>query len=211
MILDGLIGIPMLFFILLGFRDGVVRKLVAIIVLVAGLYLGQIYMHDLGKFLSENGWVQSANPSTYGFLTIFLGLAILQGLLYKFIAKGYKIGGFADRVGGLVLGFIEGALFISSLLFVFALTGFPSRETKRDARLYKPIVNIAPQILDFTSTLSPDYLKKINDVDSSHTTKKKKRGEGVNKIIDTSSAIFNERKGMKDLNDAHDIYRKQNP
>jgi uncharacterized membrane protein required for colicin V production len=211
MILDFLIGIPMLFFILLGFRDGVVRKLVAIIVLIAGLYLGQIYMYDLGQFLSENGWVQSTNPSAYGFLTIFLGMAILQGLLYKFIAKGYKIGGFADRVGGLILGFVEGALFISSLLFIFALSGFPSRETKRDARLYKPIVNLAPQILDFTSNLNPEYIKKINDVDTSSTTKKKKKEEGISKIIDTSSAIFNERKGMKDFNDAHEVYRKNNP
>ena len=55
----------------------------------------------------------------YGFLVIFLGLFVLQGLVYRIVAKNYKIGGFADRIGGIVLGFIEGVIFVSSTAFYF--------------------------------------------------------------------------------------------
>jgi uncharacterized membrane protein required for colicin V production len=99
-----------------------------------------------------------------GFLLIFLGLFILQSLLYKILTGSYKIGGIADRIGGIVFGFIEGALFVSSLLFIFAMSGFPNREASRDTRFYKTFVNIAPQILDMTSTVGPDVLEKLKEV-----------------------------------------------
>jgi uncharacterized membrane protein required for colicin V production len=100
----------------------------------------------------------------YGFLIIFVSVVIVQGLLYKVLAGSYKIGGIADRLGGIILGLVEGTLFISSLLFIFALSGTPARETARDSRFYKAIVNIAPQILDFTSTLGPEAMEKFKEI-----------------------------------------------
>jgi uncharacterized membrane protein required for colicin V production len=209
MLIDILLGIPMLLFILLGLRDGIVRKLVAIVVFIAALFVGQMYMHDLGQFLSENGWIQSTDASAYGYLIIFFGMAILQGLLYKLIAHGYKIGGLADRVGGMIFGCIEGALFLSILLLIFAQTGFPSRETKRDSRFYKPIVNIAPQILDLTSSLGPDSFEKIKDLGTSGAIDSDTKVHGIHGSID-SSAVMDKRKQLEKLNDARETARKQN-
>jgi uncharacterized membrane protein required for colicin V production len=166
MLLDILIFVPILICILFGLRDGIVRKLVAIVVLIAGLILGQIYMHDLGKYFVEQGGASQENAPIYGFLSIFLGLLLVQGLFYRIVAKNYKIGGFADRIGGLILGFIEGVLFVSSLLFIFALFGFPSNSTKRDSQFYKSVVNIAPKILDLTSTVGPEVFDKLKDMGS---------------------------------------------
>lgn len=174
MLLDILIGVPILIFILLGLRDGVVRKFVAIIVLIAGLILGQNYMHAVGKFLIGQEGASSSDAPMYGFLIIFLGLFIVQALLYKIITRSYKIGGLADRIGGIILGFIEGAIFISSLLFILALSGFPDRETKRDTRFYKTLVNIAPKILDFTSTLNTETFNKLKEIGTSSSQEKSK-------------------------------------
>jgi uncharacterized membrane protein required for colicin V production len=166
MLLDILIFVPILMCILFGVRDGIVRKLVAIVVLIAGLILGQIYMRDVGDFLAGRGGISHEDAPMYGFLVIFLGLLIIQGFLYRILTGRYKIGGIADRIGGIVLGFIEGAIFVSSLLYIFTMYGFPDRQTKRDAMFYKPVVNIAPQILDITSTVGPDVLNKLKEVGS---------------------------------------------
>jgi len=163
MLLDILIFIPVLMCILFGFRDGSVRKIVAIIVLIAGLILGQIYKRDVGNLLAGQG--DEGSPIN-GFLVIFLGMFILQGLLYRLLAKNYKIGGFMDKIGGVVLGFVEGAIFVSALLFIFATSDFPDRNNKRDSQFYKSLVNIAPQILDMTSTIGPDAVEKLKDVAS---------------------------------------------
>jgi uncharacterized membrane protein required for colicin V production len=164
MLLDILIFTPLLLYILLGVRDGTVRKLIAIVVLIGGLIAGQIYMRDVGAMIVGRGGIDSEDAPIYGFLIIFFGLFILQSLLYKIITKNYKIGGIPDRVGGTVLGFIEGAIFVSSLLFIFAMAGFPDRQTKHDSSFYKSFVNIAPQILDLTSTVGPDVLEKFKEI-----------------------------------------------
>jgi uncharacterized membrane protein required for colicin V production len=98
----------------------------------------------------------------------------VQGLFYRIVAKNYKIGGFADRIGGIVLGFIEGVLFVSTLLFIFATSDFPDRNNKRDSQFYKSVVNIAPQILDMTSTVGPEVLNKLKDVGTPESIDKDK-------------------------------------
>lgn len=163
MLLDILIFIPILMCILFGARDGIVRKLVAIIVIIVGLILGQIYMRNVGEFIAGRGGISHEDAPFYGFLIIFIGLLIVQGFLYRILTGRYKIGGIADRIGGIVLGFIEGVLFVSSLLFIFATTDFPDRQNKRDSQFYKSVVNIAPQILDMTSTVGHDALDKLKE------------------------------------------------
>ena len=163
MLLDILIFVPMLMCILFGFRDGSVRKIVAIVVLIAGLILGQLYKRDVGNLLAGQGEGNEGSPVN-GFLIIFLGMFIVQGLLYRILAKNYKIGGFADKIAGIALGFIEGAIFVSALLFIFALSDFPDKNNKRDSQFYKSVVNIAPQILDMTSTIGPDAVEKLKGV-----------------------------------------------
>jgi uncharacterized membrane protein required for colicin V production len=172
MLVDILIFVPILLCVLFGLRDGIVRKIVAIVVLIAGLILGQLYMHDVGKYLIGHGGASEEGAPIYGFLIIFFGLLLLQGLFYRIITKNYKIGGFADRIGGIILGFIEGVLFVSSMLFIFAMVDFPDRTNKHDSQFYKSVVNIAPQILDITSTVGPEVLNKLKDVGSSESVDK---------------------------------------
>jgi uncharacterized membrane protein required for colicin V production len=146
-------------------------------------------MHTVGDYLADKGWIRPANAPIDGFLIIFIGLAIIQGLLYRMLTSGYKIGGLADRVGGTLLGFIEGAIFISSMLFIFALSGFPDQETKRDARFYKPIVNIAPQILDIASSLDSETTDKLKEVGSPGAIKSGNNINGLHPSVDTSAVL----------------------
>jgi uncharacterized membrane protein required for colicin V production len=203
MLLDILIFVPVLCCILFGIRDGIVRKLVAIIVMIAGLIVGQLYMHDVGTFLTEHAGASQENAPLYGFLTIFIGLIIVQGFIYRVIAKNYKIGGFADRIGGLVLGFIEGIVFTSSMFFIFAMVGFPDHTSKRDSQFYKSIVNIAPQILDMTTSLGSDSFEKIEEIGN-------EKVKSLHHFID-SSAVVDKRKQVDKIDSLRETYRKQSP
>jgi uncharacterized membrane protein required for colicin V production len=179
MLLDILIFVPILICILFGVRDGIVRKLVAIIILIAGLILGQIYMRDVGNFIVGRGGINHEDAPLYGFLIIFLGLLIIQGFLYRILTGSYKIGGIADRIGGIVVGFIEGVLFVSSMLFIFAMADFPDRTNKHDSQFYKSVVNIAPQILDMTSTVGPDVLDKLKEMGTPGSIDKSKGNKAL--------------------------------
>jgi uncharacterized membrane protein required for colicin V production len=210
MLLDILIFVPILLCILFGLRDGIVRKIVAIVVLIAGLILGQLYMHDIGKYLADHGGVSQEDAPIYGFLSIFLGLLIVQGFCYRIITKNYKIGGIADRLGGLFLGFIEGTLFVSSMLFIFAMSGFPDRTTIHDSSFYKSIVNIAPQILDLTSSLDTDAFEKLKEMGTARAVEGGAKGQGIHGSID-STVVLDKRKQLEKVNEVRQTNRKQNP
>ena len=54
MIIDLLILFPVIIFGALGFRDGSIRKIVAITVVIIGMFVSQYAMHDFSEFLRDN-------------------------------------------------------------------------------------------------------------------------------------------------------------
>ncbi len=172
MLLDLILLCPLILYSLFGLRDGLVKKLVGIAAIVLALFLAQGYMHDAGEFMVENIGTAKSDAASMGFFGIFLGVTLMVSLIYRIVSSNYKIGGIADRILGAVLGFVQGALIASSLLLFLALQGSPSRETIRDSRLYKPLVNLAPQILDLGSEIGPETAKHIESLTSPGPAKK---------------------------------------
>ena len=161
MIIDLLILFPVIIFGALGFRDGSIRKIVAIIVAVGGMFLSQWLMHDFSEFLRENMHIQPATAPMTAFFMIFFMLFFLQSLLYRFITENYKIGKIVDRVIGVALGTIEGLIVVSVVIFVLTMKGPPGRKTIWDSRLYVPTASIAPQIMDFFANLGSTATKSF--------------------------------------------------
>jgi uncharacterized membrane protein required for colicin V production len=155
---------PPILFTLLGLRDGLVRKLVSIGAIVLALFLAQAYMHDVGEFMSQNMGTSPNNAPSTAFLFIFLFVTLIVSIIYRVTSDNYRIGGIADKVLGAVLGFVQGAMLASCFLLILAFQGIPSRETARESRLYKPLVNIAPQILDLGAELGPGAVKNLENL-----------------------------------------------
>ncbi len=162
--LDLLIAMPIIIFSLIGFRDGLVKKLVAIIMMVLGLVAAQTYRADVGRMIAEFIGIYNNTFATLGFLTIFIGVVTLQALLYRILTANYKIGGVADRSLGGILGFVQGMIFISVILMVYSVEGIPSQQVKRDSRFYSLVINIAPQILDATSGIVPEFKDRLDEL-----------------------------------------------
>lgn len=165
MVLDLFIGIPVIVAVLLGFRDGLVRKLVAIVMILLGMYIAQITRQDVGEMLLETGIASPENAPIRAFLIVFFGICVIQSFLYRLLTNNYKLGGFADKVAGAALGFVQGILFMSVILMALAPTGFPSRYFTRDSQFYKSVVNVAPQLLDCVNLLSEEAKASIQKLE----------------------------------------------
>ncbi|HEY6951148.1 MAG TPA: CvpA family protein [Bacteroidota bacterium] len=172
MLLDLILLCPLILYPLLGLRDGLVRKLVSIVAIIVALFLGQGYMRDVGQFLIENLGTSPGSAPAMGFFTIFVFVTLIASIIYRVASDNYKIGGIADKVLGTVMGFVQGVLIASSLLLMMAFQGMPSRNTARDSRLYKPLVNIAPQILDLGAEIGPETVKHIDSLTKPEDQKK---------------------------------------
>ena len=120
MVLDLFLICPLILYSLFGLRDGLVKKLVSIGAIVLALFLGQAFMRDAGEFMVQNMGTAKSDAPSMGFMAIFLFVTIVASVLYRLLSGNFKIGGIADRVLGVLLGFIQGALLASSLLFFMA-------------------------------------------------------------------------------------------
>lgn len=165
MTLDIFIAVPVLIAMLLGFRDGLVRKLFSLFFTILGLYVAQITQYRVGKWLQTIGIFSPERSTTGAFLFVFLGICILQMIVYRLALGKYRLGGFADRIAGFIVGFMQGMIFISTILMVMAIHGSPRRSITKDSKLYKPTVNIAPQILDIISTVTEESKKALKAIE----------------------------------------------
>ena len=161
MIIDLMIIFPVIALCVLGFRDGIVKKGIALVVTFMALVAAQLLMSDMAEFYVSEFDSERADAVVLGFYTVFFGLILLQSLVFRLAAGGYKIGGLADRFVGSSLGLLQGILIMSVVFMMLSLVGFPSRQYRIDSRLYKSVINIAPQLLDFTLEVVPEKTAEI--------------------------------------------------
>ena len=164
MVIDIVILLTWVAFGALGFRDASARKLVAIATVIVAMFLGQWLMHDVGTLFRDQLHVSPSSAPVDAFLFIFFFLFFLQSILYRFLTGNYKFGGIIDRIIGVPLGLVEGAIVISVVIFIFTMDGPPSRKVIWDSRLYKPTASIAPRIMDLYSSAITTAGEKLRDV-----------------------------------------------
>jgi uncharacterized membrane protein required for colicin V production len=99
-----------------------------------------------------------------GFLFVFVGIVVVQSIVYKVVTESFKIGGLADRVGGATIGVFQGMLFLSSLLYILAFVGVPSQSFRQYSKIYKSVVNIAPQVLDLFTTVQGQSMDDLQEI-----------------------------------------------
>ncbi|MBI4418076.1 MAG: CvpA family protein [Ignavibacteriales bacterium] len=161
MIIDLFIIFPVIALCVLGFRDGIVKKGIGVVVTIIALIVAQLMVNDVAEFYVNEFDSDRTDAVILGFYTVFFGLVFLQSLIYRLSGTEYRIGGIADRIIGSILGLFQGLVIMSVIFMMLNLTGFPSRSYRNDSRLYKPVVNIAPQILDFTLEVVPEKTGEI--------------------------------------------------
>lgn len=163
MIIDLIIIFPVIALCVLGFRDGIVKKGIGLVVTIIGLVVAQLLMHDMAEFYVDEFDTDLPGGTILGFYTVFFGLIFLQSLIYRLSGSEYKIGGIADRIIGSGLGLFQGIIIMSAMFMMLNLTGFPSRQYRNDSRLYKTVVNVAPQMLDFILEVVPEKSGELQE------------------------------------------------
>lgn len=111
----------------MGLAKGLVRQIIGILAVIAGLILAVNYYSDISRFL-ERFILNELVSDFLGFIIIFLGVLFFGGLishLFSKLAKGpFR---FFDRLLGAGLGLLKGVLI--SAIIVFALLVFPVNKT----------------------------------------------------------------------------------
>lgn len=141
---------------ILGYRDGLFRKILAIVSFIIGLIAATKLMNPLGTIISSSFGFSLEISFTLAFFAVFIVIVILQNVVFKII--GNMSGGLqiVNKIGGVLIGLLQGSLAASLILVMLSLFGIPSESTTKKSPLYKPFLTISPRLFDLTSKVIPE-------------------------------------------------------
>jgi membrane protein required for colicin V production len=137
--LDVIMAIVLLGFAIRGLMKGFFRELFSLVGLFVGLWIALLKYVTLGDWLLTKLPLAEPLPYHVAFLTIFLGISIVAGLLGVLLHKVARVFliGWLDAFVGLGFGFVKGVMITTILLF---LIGFLPLSPSLTAQLKSSVI-----------------------------------------------------------------------
>ena len=145
--------------IFIGLKNGLIRQVVGLAVVVLGIWLAVRFSDVISAWLSTRFTMEPFWTKAISFVVIFVAVALVLNLVGKLLEKVLDIAmlGWLNRLLGMVVALATGALIIGTLVYLTDsannLLGFIPKEQIEQSRFYKPL-------LELVQTVFP-YLKQL--------------------------------------------------
>lgn len=156
-----------------GFR-GLIKEISGIVGVLAGFYTAYIYYPQIAQRIS--GWISDQGYcNILAFMVIFGGVFFaisILGIIIRYIMNKVT-SGWADRIGGVLLGLAKGCLIVA-VLFI-ALTAFLPKGTPilQQSRLSPYVAKYAEVMAEMISKdMKDDFKDKYKELKTGWSTKK---------------------------------------
>ena len=157
--LDIIIAVPLLYGLIKGLSNGLVKEVTSLLALFIGVYVAINFSEYLEpKFINILDGSQEFVP-VFAFVVLFLVSVLCIKILGFFIDKLTKVLalGIFSRIFGAVFGFSKVVVIFSFLLFIITDYNLVNKQTKEDSVLFKPLTDVAkiitPQLKQHQSIL----------------------------------------------------------
>ena len=155
----------------LGFRDGLIRKVIGLIGLVFGVILALEFYKKLGFFISPIINDEIYLAEIIAWLFIFIGVIFLASILKRIIHPLDKVNRFTNQLLGGISGTLQILFFISGFLLFLNVFNVPKPEDKESSLLYAKIYNVIPVSIDLiigkdseAMNLVKEFIEQSNNV-----------------------------------------------
>lgn len=169
--LDIAIAAPILFGLIKGFSNGLVKEITGLLSLILGVYVAVNFSLLLEPYLSEvlDNYEQFKSIIAFSILFVATILIIkIIGILANKITNALALG-FVSRIFGSIFGGLKITLILSFLLTIESRFELIPKETKENAQIYSPTKNIleiiTPHFKEHKKSLEKiqDKAKKTSD------------------------------------------------
>ncbi|MBU0474950.1 MAG: CvpA family protein [Bacteroidetes bacterium] len=158
----------------LGFRDGLIRKLIGLIGLVLGFILALEFYQRVAYLIAPfiNNEIYLAEIVAW--LFIFIGTIFLASILKRIIHPLDKVNRFTNQLLGGISGTLQILFFISGFLLFLNVFEIPSKDIQETSLLYSKAYNVIPYSIDLiigenseAMNLVKDFIEKSSDIEDS--------------------------------------------
>lgn len=169
---------------ILGFKDGLVRKIIGLAGIIAGIFLAVKFSDRFGQLLSPLMDYELYLSEIIAGIIIFLICIVAASIIKRVIHPHDKVNKFVNQFLGGITGIVQMVFFASFFFLVLSLFRFPSEETSKKSLLYSSVYGIVPGTIDFLiggKDFVRDYIEnkdknaKIKSSDGTAKTNAKKK------------------------------------
>lgn len=163
-LLDILLGLPLVWGLWKGFKNGLFMEIASIVALIAGIYGAIHFSYITGDCLSERMDWDERNLSITAFILTFALIIIVVHLAGKLLTKiaNFAMLGLLNKIAGAIFGVLKVAILLGAIFIFFnrmdRSLNLLNEKMKEESVLYQPIMDIGALIFD--SVLKNDFLKK---------------------------------------------------
>ncbi len=162
--LDIAISVPLLYGLIKGFSNGLIKEVTGLLSLIVGIYIAVNFSKLLEPHLDGffNNYEQFKPIIAFAILFVATILLIkVFGILVNKLTKALALG-FISRIFGAVFGLLKIALIVSFLLTAESKFELISNNTKQDSQLYSPTENLLEMLTPYFQQ-HKNIFKKIQD------------------------------------------------
>ncbi|MEJ5350125.1 MAG: CvpA family protein [Melioribacteraceae bacterium] len=133
---------------ILGFKDGLVRKIIGLIGIVVAFFLAFEYSQTIGKYLNPFFNNDEYLSNVISGILIFLIVILIASILKRIIHPVDKLNKFLNQLIGGIIGTVQIFFFLSGIFLLLDILGFPNEKTKKDSLMYSYVSDIIPKSID---------------------------------------------------------------
>jgi membrane protein required for colicin V production len=167
--IDIIILVIFLIGFILGFKDGLVRKLIGLAGLIIAVYFAVILAGGLGRVVEGTFGIEYYLAEMLAGILVFLVIILLFAIIKRLVHPHDKVNNLLNQILGGVVGSLQMLFFISAILYLIGVFGIPDKQTSRSSLLYSNVYSIVPVTVDLVGGYadSKQILKEyINEKDS---------------------------------------------
>ncbi len=152
---------------LMGFRKGLIRIVLDIVVLTAAVMAGILYREKITQFVLAHSDLSPAYASAAAFLWIIAGALVLLLIVDRIAESSISATalGPLNPLGGLAIGVIKGAILVVLILIPVSRFEWDVFNKSQSAEIASPVIRATSQFLfsdrdvhTFYKSLKPDFL-----------------------------------------------------
>jgi len=161
--LDIIIAVPLLYGLIKGFSNGLVKEITGLLGLIIGVYVAINFSSYLyPRFTEFLGGYEQFVPIISFVTLLFVSILVIRLLGYFLdkLTKALALG-VISRILGAIFGFFKIAVIFSFLLFIVTEYGLINTQTQKESVLLKPLQDVAAIITPEINKHKDTFLDKV--------------------------------------------------
>ena len=140
---------------ILGYKDGLVRKLIGLAGLIAAIILAVNYSTELGNYLAPAFNNELYLSKIIAGIVIFLTTILIVSIVKRLIHPVDKVNKFINQFLGGIAGALQIVFVLSVFLLLLNILNFPKEKDKEKSIFYSSIYKIVPSAIELV--VGPEF------------------------------------------------------